>query len=105
MASMGQAGRISLLLGFSIWLCSFSSAAYGAVSNMEWSDWDGRQVCYPSKYLQPKTEAEIVSVVRKANENGNQIKVVGSGHSFSSITLTSNDRPNAILLNLDNFKF
>ena len=56
-----------------------------------------------SKYLQPKTEAEIVSVVRKANENGNQIKVVGSGHSFSSITLTSNDRPNAILLNLDNF--
>ena len=95
---MGQAGRISLLLGFSIWLCSFSSAAYGAVSTMEWSDWDGRRML-SIQIFAAKNEAEIVSVVRKANENGNQIKVVGSGYSFSSITLTSNDRPNAILLN------
>lgn len=79
-----------------------SSSSTASALNTEWTDWDGRQICYPSKYLQPKTEAEVVNIVKEASANNQQVKVVGSGHSFSSITLTSNDRPSAILLNLDN---
>jgi hypothetical protein len=70
-------------------------------NNVKWSDWDGRQVCYPSEFIQPKTISEVVNIVKNANANNQQVKVVGSGHSFSPITLTSADRSNAILLNLD----
>ena len=71
------------------------------INNVKWSDWDGRQICYPSEFIQPKTISEVVNIVKNANANNQQVKVVGSGHSFSPITLTSADRSNAILLNLD----
>jgi L-gulonolactone oxidase len=59
------------------------------------------QICHPKAYIQPSTVEEIVSIVRSAGAVGTQVKVVGAGHSFSSITLTD-DSEEALLLNLDN---
>jgi|EP00945_MAST-04E_sp_MAST-4E-sp1_P005862 L-gulono-1,4-lactone dehydrogenase len=69
------------------------------VDGVTWTDWDGLQVCHPSAFVQPKSELELVQIVRSAHANNHQVKVVGSGHSFSPITLT--ETPAAVLLNLD----
>lgn len=56
----------------------------------------------PSQWHQPSSVQEIVSIVRQAAERGESVKVVGAGHSFSPIGLTTGrivnlDRLNAIL--------
>jgi len=53
-----------------------------------WSNWAGNQVAAPLRIHQPKTEEELVSVVRYAVDHGERVKAVGSGHSFTSIALT-----------------
>jgi L-gulonolactone oxidase len=56
---------------------------------LEWTDWDGLQVCTPLDYKRPTTEKEIVDLVKSAAASKSQIKVVGGGHSFSGIALTT----------------
>ena len=64
-----------------------------------WSDWDQNQVCHPTTPLfQPSSEQEIVAHILASPTR--QVKVVGAGHSFSSITLTDEGRLSS-LLNLD----
>lgn len=51
-----------------------------------------------------RSHAQVVSIVRDAERLGLQVKVVGSGHSFSSITLTDDDRrtkSGSVMLSLD----
>lgn len=82
---------------FFVFCCSFFFSSAEAVT---WTDWDGRQSCVASAYLQPHTDVELQAIVQNAMLNGHtQIKVVGAGHSFSPIVLTDSD--NSILLNLD----
>lgn len=68
-----------------------------------WRDWDKRQECHPTGGLiQPSSVDEIVAIVRSAAATGRQVKTVGSGHSFSQITLTDDGREGgSVLLNLD----
>ena len=68
-----------------------------------WTDWDQRQRCEPSYGIhRPSSVAEIVQLVQVASLTQVQVKVVGSGHSFSQITLTDDGRRNgSIMLNLD----
>jgi len=68
-----------------------------------WTDWDKRQTCTPSNGVhQPNSVDEIVQIVQVAAFTQSQLKVVGSGHSFSPITLTDDGRQNgSIMLNLD----
>lgn len=54
-----------------------------------WENWDMLQVCKPLDYIVPETEEELAKLVQIANSKGEKIKVVGAGHSFSSIALTS----------------
>eukprot|EP00928_Gymnodinium_smaydae_P046542 TRINITY_DN31009_c0_g1_i1.p1 TRINITY_DN31009_c0_g1~~TRINITY_DN31009_c0_g1_i1.p1 ORF type:complete len:477 (+),score=59.98 TRINITY_DN31009_c0_g1_i1:43-1431(+) len=68
-------------------------------TGIRWEDWDRRQVCYPTEYLTPSHEAELVSAVQAANDAGEQVKVVGAGHSFSAIALT-----NGRMISLDRMK-
>ena len=54
-----------------------------------WSDWDRRQSCSPSGgFHQPRNETELIRLVEQAAVNRVQVKLVGSGHSFSPIVLT-----------------
>mmetsp|Transcript_23474 Transcript_23474/g.37842 ORF Transcript_23474/g.37842 Transcript_23474/m.37842 type:complete len:466 (+) Transcript_23474:15-1412(+) len=65
--------------------------AASAAASTVWSDWDKRQVCHPSQFLRPNSIDAVVSLLRSLDgEKTTQVKVVGSGHSFSSITLTDN---------------
>lgn len=59
------------------------------VSALTWTDWDRRQVCHPLDYRTPANEQELISVITGARAAGKSLKVVGAGHSFSSIALTS----------------
>lgn len=53
-----------------------------------WSNWAGNQSCAPSAVRHPTTEAELVAIVRDAARNGQRVKCVGAGHSFTSIACT-----------------
>ena len=60
---------------------------HGGLSGLHWSDWDGRQVCRPSAFFLPETESEVVEIVQTVSRTKGKLKVVGAGHSFSSIAL------------------
>ena len=53
-----------------------------------WTNWAGNQSAAPLRIHQPRTEDELVAVVRRAAEQRERVKAVGSGHSFTSIALT-----------------
>jgi len=68
----------------------------GGLSGLYWSDWDGRQVCNPSAFSMPSSVGEIQDIILKADK----VKVVGAGHSFSSIALSDG----AHYISLDRFR-
>ena len=96
-----------LLLLLLLSASSFSHAratSFTANVNGTFTDWDKRQTCTPSNGIhQPSTVEELRQIVTVAEIMSTQIKTVGSGHSFSQITLTDDGRTNgSIILNLDN---
>jgi L-gulono-1,4-lactone dehydrogenase len=68
------------------------------VSTVEWTNWGGTYTCHPRRIVSPRTEEEIVGLVREANERGEQVKVTGSGHSFTDIACTD-----GVLVKLDGY--
>lgn len=60
---------------------------HGGLSGLRWSDWDGRQVCKPSAFYLPRTEEDVITIVNSVAKDHGKLKVVGAGHSFSSIAL------------------
>ncbi|HEV3137581.1 MAG TPA: FAD-binding protein, partial [Pirellulales bacterium] len=62
----------------------------------EWSNWSGSVRCQPRQLLSPQSEAEVVSIVRRAATAGQIVRVNGTGHSFTPLC-ASND----VLLSLD----
>jgi L-gulono-1,4-lactone dehydrogenase len=53
-----------------------------------WRNWAGNQVCAPAEICTPGSEDELVALVRAAGEREQRVKVVGAGHSFTSIACT-----------------
>ncbi|MDA0352850.1 MAG: FAD-binding protein [Chloroflexi bacterium] len=53
-----------------------------------WTNWAGNQSAAPLRIHKPRSEEEMVAVVRRAVARGERVKAVGSGHSFTSIALT-----------------
>lgn len=68
------------------------------VSPVSWTNWGGTYTCHPSRIASPRTEDEIVELVRQADERKEQVKVVGSGHSFTDIACTK-----GVLVKLDGY--
>lgn len=67
-----------------------------------WQNWAGNQQCAPRSIERPRTEDELVRIVREAAAAGERVKVVGAGHSFTGIALTDGrllqlDRYDAVL--------
>lgn len=63
-----------------------------------WQNWSGSVRFQPAEIAYPKSEAEVQELVRKANEEGGRIRVVGAGHSFSALFATDQ-----ILVSLDHW--
>lgn len=52
---------------------------------LPWSNWSGNQKSQPTKRLVPKSEQQLVDLVKKSDQT---IRFVGSGHSFSALVPT-----------------
>lgn len=51
----------------------------------EWRNWAGNQTAEPTSVLRPTSVQELVDVVLKAASQDQQVKPIGSGHSFTAI--------------------
>ncbi|MFC7074055.1 D-arabinono-1,4-lactone oxidase [Halovenus rubra] len=63
-----------------------------------WQNWSGTVSATPQQFSQPETEPAIQSLVSTATENGDTVRVAGSGHSFTPV-VPSNDQ----LLSLERY--
>jgi hypothetical protein len=57
-------------------------------SDEKWSNCIGNQQVTPFRLLRPTTLSEIVDIIKRAESESLKVRAVGSGHSFSDITLT-----------------
>lgn len=48
-----------------------------------WKNWAGNETARPLTLTSPRTESDVVDLVTNAHLNGQTVKVVGSGHSFT----------------------
>jgi FAD-linked oxidoreductase len=63
-----------------------------------WQNWSGSVEATPARIEYPTTQAEIVRFVQQARASGRNVRVVGSGHSFTPLVQTD-----GVLLSLDNY--
>jgi L-gulonolactone oxidase len=59
-----------------------------ATTRASWTNWGRNQVCAPAEIRRPASEGELVDLVKQAAGNGQRVKAVGAGHSFTSIACT-----------------
>ncbi|WP_425440553.1 D-arabinono-1,4-lactone oxidase [Planifilum fimeticola] len=69
-----------------------------SVSQKEWSNWSGSVRFRPKRVLYPASVEDVARIIREAADEGKQIRVVGSGHSFTPLV------PTDILLSLDRLR-
>ena len=55
---------------------------------MEWSNWAGNQLMHPARVVRPGSVDEIAGAVKQAAADGQRVKAIGAGHSFTAIGLT-----------------
>jgi FAD/FMN-containing dehydrogenase len=53
-----------------------------------WTNWGGNQTCTPAYTVRPRTEQEVLDVVRFAIREGLPVRAVGAGHSFTPVVAT-----------------
>ncbi len=66
---------------------------------MKVKNWGGNLSFTPSEIKYPNSEKEIIEVIQKANSENKQIRIKGSGHSWTKLIPT-----NSILVSLDNYQ-
>ena len=54
-----------------------------------WRNWAGNQKASPVSIDAPRSVAELAALVARASEQGQKVKAVGSGHSFTSAAATN----------------
>lgn len=64
-----------------------------------WQNWSGSVEFSPEKVVYPASEEEIIRLVKECRAQGKQLRVVGSGHSFTPLVKT-----NGLLVSLDNYQ-
>lgn len=53
-----------------------------------WTNWAGNQQAWPERIFVPESRADLVEIVRTANEREKRIRVCGEGHTFSALVPT-----------------
>src|SRR6266702_1736270 len=56
----------------------------------QWSNWSGSVKCSPVEVVKPRSIDELTKIVGKYGRSGRQVRVAGSGHSFTPV-VQSND--------------
>lgn len=62
----------------------------------QWNNWSSSVKATPHEILYPENEADVQAMVRKAQEQGQKIRVVGAGHSFTPLVKTD-----SLIISLD----
>jgi L-gulono-1,4-lactone dehydrogenase len=55
---------------------------------MTWRNWSGELSCRPSRVERPVNTVEVAAVVARAADEGQRVRPVGTGHSFTPLVLT-----------------
>ncbi|CAI3800622.1 hypothetical protein DBADOPDK_02588 [Pseudomonas sp. MM223] len=59
------------------------------LEHAHWRNWAGNQSCIRAARGAPASEDELCSMVNQASSNGMNVRVAGSGHSFTPVALTN----------------
>jgi hypothetical protein len=59
------------------------------VTRQTWENCTGNQVVQPLGYFRPTSLDDLRQIVQQARASNSKVKAIGSGHSFSDITLTT----------------
>ena len=62
-------------------------------------NWARTITCQPGQFCQPKSQDEVVQIVKAARQSGKHVRTVGAGHSWSPLVLTKD-----VLVNLDHMQ-
>ncbi|KAG0225071.1 hypothetical protein BGW41_004834 [Actinomortierella wolfii] len=65
----------------------------------KWKNWAGNQKCYPEHIFHPKSLQDLKDIVLKAKRKNKKVRCAGSGHSWSTVSVT--DDYLVIINNLD----
>jgi FAD-linked oxidoreductase len=65
-------------------------------TNYAFHNWDHTLECHPRNFYQPRSEQEVVDIVRQVEGAGGMVRAFGAGHSWSALALTDET-----LINLD----
>lgn len=57
-------------------------------SRIRWRNWAGDEGCAPAAFDRPGSVAEIAAALERAAAEGQRVRVVGSGHSFTDVACT-----------------
>jgi FAD/FMN-containing dehydrogenase len=60
------------------------------------TNWAGNESCRPQQIAHPRTEEEASEIISSAARRGLPVRVVGAGHSFTTLCLTE-----GVLISLD----
>ena len=52
----------------------------------QWRNWSGLESATPVRVEEPGSTAEVVDAIEKARADGSNVKMVGTGHSFTAIS-------------------
>ncbi|WAG76746.1 FAD-binding protein [Metapseudomonas furukawaii] len=59
------------------------------IEHAHWRNWVGNQSCVRAARAAPTSEDELCTLIRDATGKGLNVRVAGSGHSFTPVALTS----------------
>lgn len=59
------------------------------LDHAHWRNWAGNQSCIRAARGAPASEDELCTLVNQASRNGMNVRVAGSGHSFTPVALTN----------------
>jgi L-gulono-1,4-lactone dehydrogenase len=62
-------------------------------------NWARNQSCIPAEVRRPASNGEVADIVRRARADGQRVKTIGAGHSFTSAAMTS-----GVLVSLDRMR-
>ncbi len=74
---------------FSFILSTFKTSIINGIKGKRFTNWAKTFSCDPTLYFEPKTVDELKEILKLADSNEKTIKIVGFGHSPSSIACTN----------------
>ncbi|KAG0205948.1 hypothetical protein BGX28_002542 [Mortierella sp. GBA30] len=63
----------------------------GKQAAQAWTNWAGNQGCNPAQIFNPETQQDLITIVQQAKAAGKKVRCAGSGHTWSSSSVTNEE--------------